>query len=81
MLDPAMPPAASTATISGAGPGMVWNNVLRVGYEYRYDKTIAFLLEGFGFQSKHVLEPTIDALRFDDEQTAFGTELGLLFTL
>jgi hypothetical protein len=81
MLDPAMPPAASAATISGTGPGMVWNNVLRVGYEYRYDKTIAFLLEGFGFQSKHVLEPTIDALRFDDEQTAFGTELGLLFTL
>jgi hypothetical protein len=81
MLDPAMPPAASAATIAGTGPGMVWNNVLRLGYEYRYDKTIAFLLEGFGFQSKHVLEPTIDAARFDDEQTAFGTELGLLFTL
>lgn len=81
MLDAGMPPAASTAAISGTGPGMVWNNVARVGYEYRYDKTIAFLIEGFGFQSKHVLEPTVDAGRFDDEQTAFGTELGLLFTL
>lgn len=74
-------PAASTATSAGTGPGMVWNNVVRVGYEYRYDKTIALLIEGFGFQSKHVLEPTIDAPRFDDEQTAFGSELGLLFTL
>lgn len=81
MLDPAMPPATSTAAISGTGPGMVWNNVLRVGYEYRHDKSVALMLEGFGFQSKHVLEPTIDALRFDDEQTAFGGELGLLFTL
>jgi hypothetical protein len=81
MMMPGMPPAASTATIAGTGPGMVWNNVLRIGYEYRHNKMIAVLLEGFGFQSKHVLEPTIDAPRFDDEQTAFGTELGLLFTL
>lgn len=73
-------PAAASAAIAGTGPGMAWNNVARLGYEYRYDKLIAVLLEGFAFQSKHVLN-AVDTDRFDDEATAFGTELGLLFTL
>ncbi len=75
-----MTPAAGSATIAGTGPGMAWNRTARLGYEYRYSKSTAFVLEGFMFQSKHVLDP-VDADRFDDERTALGAELGLFFTL
>jgi hypothetical protein len=40
---------------------------------------IAFVLEGFMFQTEHVLNPTFDA-DLDEKQTALGGELGLFFT-
>ena len=73
-------PAESTATLAGTGPGMVWNHTARLGYEYRYDKNLAFVIEGFMFHSKHVLNQQFDA-DLDDVQTAFGSEVGLSFTL
>jgi len=74
-------PAESAATITaGAGPGMTENTTGRLGYEYRYDKTVGVLLEGFMFQSKHVLDPTYDS-DIDGDVTSFGAELGILFTL
>jgi hypothetical protein len=76
-----MPPAPGTATIAGTGPGIAWNYTARLGYEYRYSKSIAVLLEGFAYHTKHVLDPVIDAPRFDAVRTALGGELGLLFTL
>lgn len=76
-----MTPAAGSAAITPTGPGMVWNRTARLGYEYRHSKSTAFVLEGFLFQSKHVLNAQFDTARFDDEQTALGVELGLLFTL
>jgi hypothetical protein len=75
-----MLPAPATATIAGTGPGMAWNYTGRLGYEYRYSKSIAMLVEGFVVHSKHVLDP-IDTARFDAVRTALGGELGLLFTL
>jgi hypothetical protein len=74
-----MDPAESTAT-PGAGPGMTQNIVARLGYEYRYDKSLAFMLEGFLFDTEHVLDAVYDE-ELDGHQTAFGTEIGLLFTL
>jgi opacity protein-like surface antigen len=73
-------PAESTATVAGTGAGMTSNFTARLGYEYRYDKTIAFMAEGFAFQSKHVLNTDFDA-DIDGDRTAFGGELGLFFTL
>jgi hypothetical protein len=72
-------PAESTAT-PGAGPGMKQNIVARLGYEYRYDKSLALMLEGFMFDTEHVLNTDFDS-DIDGHQTAFGTEIGLLFTL
>jgi len=75
-------PLESTATIAGTGPGIAWNYTARLGYEYRYDKMIAVMAEGFAFKTKHVLNQTYDGpADFDPERTALGAELGLLFTL
>lgn len=73
-------PLESTATVAGTGAGMTSNLTARLGYEYRYDKTIAVMAEGFAFQSEHVLNPTFDA-DIDGDRTALGAELGLFFTL
>jgi hypothetical protein len=73
-------PAESTATVAGTGAGMTSNLTARLGYEYRYDKTIAVMAEGFAFKSQHVLDATFDA-DIDDSRTALGAELGLFFTL
>ena len=75
----APPPLESTAA-PGAGPGMTQNIVARLGYEYRYDKSLAFMLEGFFFDTEHVLNATYDS-DIDGHRTALGTEIGLLFTL
>jgi hypothetical protein len=72
-------PAESTATLA-AGAGMTQNMTARLGYEWRYDKSLAFMIEGFYFQSKHVLNPTYDD-EIDGDRDAFGGELGLVFTL
>jgi len=73
-------PAEASAALAGTGPGMTENTTGRLGYEYRYDKTVGVLLEGFMFQSKHVLDPTYDS-DIDGDVTSFGAELGILFTL
>jgi hypothetical protein len=73
-------PAESTATVAGTGAGMTSNLTARLGYEYRYDKTIAVMAEGYAFKSQHVLNPMFDA-DIDDSRTALGAELGLFFTL
>jgi hypothetical protein len=72
-------PAESTATVAGTGAGITSNFTARLGYEYRYDKTIAVQAEGFAFQTEHVLD-ALDA-DIDGKRSAFGGEIGLLFTL
>ncbi|HEU4533452.1 MAG TPA: hypothetical protein VFS00_05015, partial [Polyangiaceae bacterium] len=74
-------PAAASATLAGTGPGMRWNRTARVGYEYRHNKAVAVLAEGFWFRSRHVLNAEFDAGRFEAVRQAFGGELGLLFTM
>lgn len=75
------PPAPDTATAisSGAGPGMRWNLGVRLGYEYRPIKAVAFIVEGFLYQSRHVLL-AVDQGRFESTQTAPGVESGILYT-
>jgi hypothetical protein len=73
-------PLESSATVAGTGAGMTSNLTARLGYEYRYDKTIAVMAEGFAFKSQHVLDPVYDA-DIDDSRTALGAEIGLFFTL
>ena len=72
------PPASSAALTAGAGAGIKQNITARLGYEYKFDKMITFVLEGFMFQTEHVLS-LFDA-DVDGKQTALGSELGLFFT-
>lgn len=73
----------SAAALNAAnGPGMKQNLSARLGYEYRYDKSIAFLLEGFLFKTNHQLDAaTLTAGVIKGDVSALGIETGLLFTL
>lgn len=73
-------PTTAQASAAGTGPGILWNRTARLGYEYRYSKSIAVMAEGFAYQTEHQLDP-VDEARFDSERSAFGGELGLFFTL
>lgn len=73
-------PAESSATLAGTGAGITQNMVARLGYEYRFDKTIAVMAEGFWFNTKHVLNQEFDA-DLDADRMAVGGEIGLFFTL
>lgn len=64
-----------------AGIGMKSNLTARLGYEYRFDKSVAVMAEGFAFSSDHVLVDTDEAAGLDGSVTAFGGELGIFFTL
>lgn len=79
----AMGNVTSAAALNAAnGPGMKQNLSARLGYEYRYDKSIAFLFEGFLFQTEHQLdETTRNAGLIKGDVGAAGVETGLLFTL
>jgi hypothetical protein len=79
-MDGTDPLEANAALVAANGPGMKQNLTARLGYEYRHDKSIAFMLEGFMFNTKHVLDATYDD-ELDDSPTAVGAELGLVFTL
>ncbi|MEO8181279.1 MAG: hypothetical protein ABI895_20770 [Deltaproteobacteria bacterium] len=72
-------PAESAATVAGTGPGITSNFSARLGYEYRYNKSIALMLEGFMFQTEHVLNADFD-LDIDGDRNAFGGEACLYFT-
>ncbi len=75
-----IPMGGGTPTVAGTGPGMKSNLTARLGYEFRFDKSIAVMAEGFYFKSEHVLAAT-EAATTDGDVTAVGGELGLFFTL
>jgi hypothetical protein len=73
-------PMTGPAAVAGTGPGMKSNLTARLGYEYRLDKSVAVMAEGFFFKSEHVLAAT-EAATIDGDVTAVGGELGIFFTL
>jgi hypothetical protein len=75
----AYPAAGGAPTF--AGIGMKSNLTARLGYEYRFDKSLALMAEGFAFKSDHVLDATDVTAGLDGNVTALGGELGLFFTL
>ncbi|WP_257456081.1 hypothetical protein [Archangium lipolyticum] len=72
-------PATGGATLSGTGPGMVHNGTVRLGYELKPNRRLAFVLEGFLFQSHFQLQAA-DAARFDPDRTALGLETGAILS-
>ncbi|ADO75388.1 hypothetical protein [Stigmatella aurantiaca] len=72
-------PAFSSATLSGTGPGMLHNGSVRVGYEFRPSRKLAFVLEGFLFRSHFRLQ-AVDVPRAEPVHTTLGLETGALLT-
>lgn len=79
-MDGTDPAEATAALVAANGAGIKQNLTARLGYEYRYDKSLAFMLEGFMFKTNHVLDPMYDE-ELNANPTAVGAELGLVFTL
>ena len=72
-------PATGAATLSGTGPGLLHNGSVRLGYELKPHRKLAFVLEGFLFQSHHRLQAA-DAPNFDPDRTALGLETGAILS-
>jgi hypothetical protein len=75
-------PAISTAALSGTGPGLRRNGAARLGYEFKPGTALSLMLEGFLYQSHHVLQaPDLEEFGGDaGRRTAVGLETGMNFT-
>ena len=73
------PPAFSTATLSGTGPGLLHNGTVRLGYELRPMTKLAFILEGFLVRSHFRLQE-VDVGRAEAVRTTMGVETGALLS-
>ncbi len=72
-------PATGGATLSGTGPGLLRNGAVRLGYEIKPHRKLAFVLEGFLYQSHHRLQAA-DAPNFDPVRTSLGVETGAILS-
>ncbi|HSP78537.1 MAG TPA: hypothetical protein VLQ93_08420 [Myxococcaceae bacterium] len=73
------PPAFSSASLAGSGPGLVHNGTVRLGYEFRPTRKLAFMVEGFLFQSRFRLQQ-VDEGRVEPVRTSMGIEAGALLS-
>lgn len=72
-------PATGGPTLAGTGPGLLHNGTVRLGYELKPHRKLAFVLEGFLFQSHHQLQ-AVDVGSFDPERTSLGLETGAILS-
>jgi hypothetical protein len=72
-------PAFSSAALSGSGPGIVYNGTARLGYEFKPNRRLAFMVEGFVFQSRFRLQQ-VDEGRLEPVRTSLGVETGALLS-
>jgi hypothetical protein len=73
------PPAFSTATLAGTGPGIRDNTAVRIGYEFKPVSTTSIMLEGFGYRTHHRLQ-AVDEGRVNAVRRAYGVETGVLLS-
>lgn len=71
--------SAAGPALSGTGPGLLHNGAVRLGYEIKPNRRLAFVLEGFYYQSHHQLQAA-DAPNFDAERTGLGIETGAILS-
>ncbi|MET0387750.1 MAG: hypothetical protein ABW321_17395 [Polyangiales bacterium] len=74
------PPALSTAALAGTGPGMRWNQALRVGYDFKPWKPLALAIEGFWYQSRHVLVAGDEERVGSPRRSALGADVAMVYT-
>jgi hypothetical protein len=66
-------------TNGATGPGIKRNMGFRLGYELRPQRYFAFVVEAFGFDTRHALYAQ-DAAQVDPHQRTFGIESGFVLT-
>jgi hypothetical protein len=79
VLPPGEPPAFSSAALRGTGPGMLHNGTVRLGYEFRPGRRLAFMVEGFLFRSRFRLHE-VDMGRIAPVRASMGIETGALLS-
>lgn len=73
-------PTFSSAVSAGTGPGIRWNQVARVGYEWKPLKPLAIALEGFWYNTSHALVSG-DARRVETAKpSVFGADIGMAYS-
>jgi hypothetical protein len=72
-------PAMSSAVLAGSGPGLRWNQGIRLGYELRPLDSLALVVEGFWYTTKHQLL-AVDRARVEARRSALGLDVGMLHT-
>ena len=73
-------PAPGTATSAGTGPGIVYNNAARLGYEYKPLPSVSIVFEGFLYQTRHYLQALDTARATSGVRRALGVETGAMLT-
>ncbi|HEX5745478.1 MAG TPA: hypothetical protein VFZ09_04485 [Archangium sp.] len=73
------PAAGGAATLSGTGPGLEHNGAVRLGYEIKPNRRLAFVLEGFLYQSRHRLQ-AVDLPNVNPVRTSLGLETGAILS-
>jgi hypothetical protein len=70
----------STAVSAGSGPGIRWNQVARIGYEWKPLKPLAIALEGFWYNTSHALLP-VDGTRVKTSKpSVLGIDVGMAYS-
>ena len=73
-------PTFSSAASAGTGPGIRWNQVARIGYEWKPLKPLAIALEGFWYNTSHALLAT-DVSRVETTKpSVLGVDVGMLYS-
>lgn len=73
------PSTPTTATSASSGLGYRWNQSARVGYEFKPTKGLALALDGFWYNTRHVLVAS-DVGRFHARRDAFGVDAAAVYT-
>jgi hypothetical protein len=77
--DTSMPTFAS-ATSAGTGPGIRWNQVARIGYEWKPLKPLAIALEGFWYNTSHALVTGDDGRVETSKPSVLGADIGMAYS-
>jgi hypothetical protein len=75
-------PTFASAISAGTGPGIRWNQVARIGYEYKPLKPLAIALEGFWYNTSHALvAATGDDARVETSTpSVLGVDIGMAYS-
>jgi hypothetical protein len=73
-------PLFSSAISAGTGPGIRWNTVARIGYEWKPLKPLAIALEGFWYNTSHALQAGDGSRVETSKPSVLGADVGMAYS-